>query len=159
MIGDTRRLGITNEDHYTRFNISIENDEDEPNDYFVLIEYQHDNYDYSIWRWCILSLISLNGSNVFSYCYGYISSRHDNYYTDSIHDYYTALYIVTIYHNDFNLNYDYDYDYDSIPSRYDYYHIDSIHYYNIDSMKIVTLIISIFQVFLSLVWFPVWTQV
>jgi hypothetical protein len=55
----------------------------------------------------------------------YISSR--NY----------ALYIVTIYYNDFNLNYDYNYDSDNdyVPSRYDYYHIDSIHYYNIDSIE------------------------
>jgi hypothetical protein len=104
-------------------------------DYFVLIENQF--YDYSIWRWCILSLISLNGSNNFNYCDGYISSRHDNYYIDSIHDYDNSLYIFTIYYNDINLNYDYNYDSDNdyISSRYDYYHIDSIHYYNIDSIE------------------------
>jgi hypothetical protein len=83
-------------------------------DYFVLIEHQF--YDYSIRRWYISSLISLNGSNDYIYAItatftdiiadnSYVVTRQDNHYIDSIHDYNNALCIAIDYYG-FNLNYD-----------------------------------------------------
>jgi hypothetical protein len=85
-----------------------------------------------VWKWYILSLISLNGSNDYIYAFNatditvtctdiiaddkYVVARQDNHYIDSIHDYDNALCIAIDYYV-FNLNYDaglsYDYDFNS----------------------------------------------
>jgi hypothetical protein len=141
------------------YSSSINEDGYDFNDYFVLIG--HRFYDYSIRRWYISSLISLNGSNNFGYAINatditatcklilllLLIMLYKLLFTIimiSIRTMITTMILIMIkFHQDMII----------------IILIRSITIIILIQLKIVTLIIPIFQVFLSLVWFPVWTQV